>query len=177
MTYKYKCGNDIINVFVWSNDFHTDVAIYDKEAARSYDRTIREDKNGKFFTWNRNKIYLDDWIKISMLELKEKIERGEWITSEELCQAILTDGIDNVRFIIPLNTAYAQNAIYKVEERFNREVKQDYKLILVPVTANDDTMYEIDYYTKDLTGLLRAGIVKIADSVKEKELQQEEYEL
>lgn len=50
MTYKYKCGNDIINVFVWSNDFHTDVAIYDKEAARSYDRTIREDKNGKFFT-------------------------------------------------------------------------------------------------------------------------------
>ena len=60
MTYKYKCGNDIINVFVWSNDFHTDVAIDDKEAARSYDRTIREDKNGKFFTWNRNKIYLDD---------------------------------------------------------------------------------------------------------------------
>lgn len=106
MTYKYKCGNDIINVFVWSDDFHTDVAIYDKEAARSYDRTIREDKNGKFFTWNRNKIYLDDWIKISMLELKEKIERGEWITSEELCQAILTDGINNARFIIPLDTAY-----------------------------------------------------------------------
>lgn len=44
MTYKYKCGKDIINVFVWSDDFHTDVAIYDKEAARSYDRTIREDK-------------------------------------------------------------------------------------------------------------------------------------
>ena len=106
MTYKYKCGNDIINVFVWSDDFHTDVAIYDKETARSYERTIREDKNGKFFTWNRNKIYLDDWIKISMLELKAKIERGEWITSEELCQAILTDGIDNVRFIIPLDTAY-----------------------------------------------------------------------
>lgn len=178
MTYKYKCGNDIINVFVWSDDFHTDVAIYDKEAARSYDRTIREDKNGKFFTWNRNKIYLDDWIKISMLELKEKIERGEWITSEELCQAILTDGIDNARFIVPFDTAYGiKDTICKVEERFNREVKADYKLVLVPVTPNNDTVHEMEYYTTDLVGLLRAGIVEIADSVKEKELQQEEYEL
>ena len=33
-----------------------------------------------------------------------------------------------------------------------------------------------EYYTTNLA-LLRAGIVKIADSVKEKELQQEEYEL
>ena len=66
MTYKYKCGKDIINVFVWSDDFHTDVAIYDSKAARSYERTIREDKDGKFFTWNRNKIYLNDWIRMSM---------------------------------------------------------------------------------------------------------------
>ena len=64
-----------------------------------------------------------------------------------------------------------------MEERFNREVKADYKLVLVPVTPNDDNVHETEYYTTDLTGLLRAGIVEIADSVKEKELQQEEYEL
>ena len=64
-----------------------------------------------------------------------------------------------------------------MEERFNREVKADYKLVLVPVTPNDDIMYEMEYYTTALAGLLRAGIVKVADSVKEKELQQEEYEL
>ena len=39
-----------------------------------------------------------------MKELKEKIENGEWITSDDLCQAIMTDGIENVRFIVPLNT-------------------------------------------------------------------------
>lgn len=178
MTYKYKCGKDIINVFVWSDNFHTDVAIYDSKAAKSYERTIREDKDGKFFTWNRNKIYLNDWIRMSMSELKEKIEVGEWITSEELCQAILTDGISNARFIVPLDTAYGtKDTLCKVEERFNREVKQDYKLILVPVTPNDDTVRAAEYYTKDLAGLLRAGIVEIADSVKEKEPQQEEYEL
>ena len=90
----------------------------------------------------------------------------------------MTDGISNARFIVPLDTAYGtKDTLCKVEERFNREVKQDYKLILVPVTPNDDTVYEMDYYTTDLTGLLRAGIVEIADSVKEKEPQQEEYEL
>ena len=101
MTYKYKCGNEIIRVFVWNDDFHNEVSVEDTKTRKSYDRTIREDENGKFFTWNRNKIYLNDWLKISMKELKEKIENGEWITSDDLCQAIMTDGIENVRFMTP----------------------------------------------------------------------------
>ena len=104
MIYKYKCGKEIIKVFVWNDDFHTEVTIEDTKTQKSYDRTIREDKNGRFFTWNRTKIYLNDWIKISMKELKEKIEKDEWITSDDLCQAIMTDGIENARFMVPLNT-------------------------------------------------------------------------
>ena len=64
MTYKYKCGNEIIRVFVWNDDFHNEVSVEDTKTRKSYDRTIREDEKGKFFTWNRNKIYLNDWIKI-----------------------------------------------------------------------------------------------------------------
>lgn len=96
MFYKYKCGNEIIRVFVWNDDFHNEVSVEDTKTQKSYDRTIREDENGKFFTWNRNTIYLNDWIKISMKELKEKIENGERITSDDLCQAIMTDGVENV---------------------------------------------------------------------------------
>ena len=104
MTYNYKCGNEVIRVFVWNDDFHTEVSVNDAKTKRTYDRTIREDENGKFFTWNKKKIYLNDWIRISMKELKEKIETDQWVTSDDLCQAILSDGIDNVRFIVPLNT-------------------------------------------------------------------------
>ena len=61
-----------------------------------------EDENGKFFTWNKNKIYIEDWIRIPMKEVKNKFENKEHVSTDVFCQAILTDGIDNVRFLVPL---------------------------------------------------------------------------
>lgn len=171
MTYKYKCGNEIIRVFVWNDDFHNEVSVEDTKTRKSYDRTIREDENGKFFTWNRNKIYLNDWIKISMKELKEKIENGEWITSDDLCQAIMTDGIENVRFIVPLNTTCGfrfflngnefKDTLCKVEERWNREIKQGYKIVLIPVESDESIASSRDYYTMDFISLIKEGYIKI----------------
>lgn len=171
MTYKYKCGNEIIRVFVWNDDFHNEVSVEDTKTRKSCDRTIREDENGKFFTWNRNKIYLNDWVKISMKELKEKIENGEWITSDDLCQAIMTDGIENVRFIVPLNTTCGfgfflngnefKNTLCRVEERWNREIKQNYKIVLVPVEPDESIASSRDYYTMDFISLIKSGNIKI----------------
>lgn len=174
MTYKYKCGNEIIRVFVWNDDFHNEVSVEDTKKQRSYDRTIREDEKGKFFTWNRNKIYLNDWLKISMKELKEKIEKGEWITSDDLCQAIMTDGIENARFIVPLNTTCGfgfflngnefKDTLCKVEERRNREIKQNYKIVLIPVESDESIAGSSDYYTTDFVSLIKEGYIKIVPS-------------
>lgn len=170
MIYKYKCGNEIIRVFVWDDDFHNEVSVEDTKTQKSYDRTIREDENGKFFTWNRNKIYLNDWIKISMKELKEKIENGEWVTSYDLCQAIMTDGVENVRFIVPLNTRCGlfflngnefKDTLCKVEERWNREIKQNYKIVLIPVEPDDSVANSADYYIEDFVSLIKCGNIKI----------------
>lgn len=160
----------MIRVFVWNDDFHNEVSVEDAETRKSYDRTIREDENGKFFTWNRNKIYLNDWIKISMKELKEKIENGEWITSDDLCQAIMTDGIENVRFIVPLNTTCDlfflngnefKDTLCKIEERWNREIKQNYKIVLVPVEPDESVARSSDYYTMDFVSLIKSWHIKI----------------
>lgn len=171
MTYKYKCGNEVIRVFVWNDDFHNEVSVEDTKTRKSYDRTIREDENGKFFTWNRNKIYLNDWIKTSMKELKEKIKNGKWVTSDDLCQAIMTDGIENVRFVVPLNTTCNvgfllngnefKDTLCKVEERWNREVKQNYKIVLVPVEPDESIASSSDYYTMDFISLIKSGNIKI----------------
>lgn len=171
MIYKYKCGNEVIRVFVWNDDFHNEVSVEDTKTQKSYDRTIREDENGKFFTWNRNKIYLNDWIKISMKELKEKIENGEWITSDDLCQAIMTDGVENVRFIAPMNTRCGfgfflngnefKDILCKVEERWNREIKQNYKIVLIPVEMDESIASSRDYYTMDFVSLIKEGYIKI----------------
>ena len=44
MFYKYKCGNEIIRVFVWNDDFHNKVSVEDTKTQKSYDRTIRGDE-------------------------------------------------------------------------------------------------------------------------------------
>ena len=169
MDYKYNCGNEVIRVWVWNDDFHTEVTVTDNKTNKSYDRSIREDENGKFFTWNKNKVYLNNWIRTSMKELKEKFERKEWVTSDDLCQAILSDGIDNVRFVVPLNTVCGffldgnkfKDTVCKIEERYNREVKSNYKLTLVPVEADETVASSDDYYTMDMVSLIQSGYIKI----------------
>lgn len=171
MNYRYKCGNEVIRVWVWNDDFHTEVSVTDNKSNKSYDRTIREDENGKFFTWNKNKVYLNDWIRTSMKELKEKIERKEWVTSDDLCQAILSDGIDNVRFIVPLNTVCGfgffldgnkfKDTVCKIEERWNREVSHNYKLVVVPVGPDETVASSRDFYTSDMMSLIQSGHIRI----------------
>lgn len=174
MEYRYNCGNETIHVWVWNDDFHTDVCVTDNKTNKSYTRSIREDENGKFFTWNKNKIYVNDWIRTSMKELKEKIERGEWVTSGELCQAILSDGIENVRFIVPLNTVSMhafgiklldcekfKDTLCKIEEQWNREVKQNYKLVVVPVEPDKTVSSGMEFYTNDMLSLIQGGHIKI----------------
>ena len=40
MNYRYKCGNEEIKVWVWNDDFHTEVSVTDNKSYKSYDRTI-----------------------------------------------------------------------------------------------------------------------------------------
>lgn len=168
MEYKYKCGNETIRVWCWDDDFHNNVTVYTTD--RNYDRTIREDKNGKFFTWNKHKIYLDDWIRISMSELKQRIANGEDVFDDDLCQAIMTDGVENARFIVPFKTRCGlyllngdefENVLCKVEESWNREVKRNYKLVLVPVEPNDNVASCREFYTCDMVSLIKCGDIEI----------------
>lgn len=174
MNYRYNCGNEVVRVWVWNDDFHTEVTVTDNKTNKDYERTIREDENGKFFTWNKNKVYLNDWIRTSMKELKEKVERNEWVTSDDLCQAILSDGIDNARFIVPLNVvsvrgfgislldgSKTKDTVCKIEERWNREVKQNYKLVVVPVEPDETVASSDDFYTMDMISLIKSGHIKI----------------
>lgn len=174
MNYRYKCGNKEISVWVWNDDFHIEVTVASSKDNKTCDRTIREDENGKFFTWDKNKIYLNDWIRTSMKELKEKVDKKEWLTSDDLCQAILSDGIENVRFIVPLNIVSARGfgislldgnktkeTICKIEERYNREVKQNYKIVVVPAEPDETVANSSDFYISDMISLIRSGYIKI----------------
>lgn len=82
----------------------------------------------------------------------------------------MTDGIENVRFIVPLNTRCGlfflngnefKDTLCKVEERWNREIKQNYKIVLIPVEPDDSVANSRDYYTTDFVSLIKEGYIKI----------------
>ena len=54
MNYRYNCGNEVVRVWVWNDDFHTEVTVTDNKTNKSYDRSIREDENGQLYgiRWN-----------------------------------------------------------------------------------------------------------------------------
>ena len=174
MDYKYNCGNEVIRVWVWNDDFHTKVSVTDNKTKKTYERTIREDECGKFFTWNKNKIYLDNWIRITMKELKDKIDSKEWCTSDELCQAILTDGVDSVRFIVPMNIVSMRvlgisfadgdkfkDTLCKIKNEYIHDVKHNYKLTLIPVEPSESIVSRREFYTDDMISLIQSGHIKI----------------
>ena len=98
MNYKYRCKNEIIEVNV---DEENKTAIVFYKGREGCPRTIIEGNDGKFFTWNRQKIYLNDYITISMKELKQRVEKDERISKLDFDIAIFNDGIENVRLMVP----------------------------------------------------------------------------
>lgn len=167
MNFVFNDGKSDFNV--WLSSF-SDTATVNS----SYKRGIRTDDNGRFFTWNKKKFYLDDFKKIHINQIKEKINKKEWFSDDELCQAIICTGVDNVKFNVPMSVvdfsvmgltlANPSKTITKkchIVESFGKMVHDGYKLDLYVDNYDGSTVRHESYYTLDLVGLLRSGHITI----------------
>ena len=163
MYYKYHCADKIINVFRYGDISHNVVLVRvdQNEIVKAYISEIKKDEKGEFFIWQQNKIYLNDWIKSSMKDFKRMMENKENVTTSDLCQAILSDGVENVRFEVPMNPSSDEGYICKIEEKLDRKVEQNYKIVLVPVHKDENIVSSIEYYINDLLGLIEEDLIKI----------------
>ena len=170
MRYKYASEDKIIDVYRSKyHDNKVSVIVLDKE----YDKDILEDADGKYFMWGDVKYYLDNFMKIHISDILQKIKDNKKITSDELCQMILTEGVENVRFEIPLANINARfgglvitdpnNRKYKVckiREGFSRMVDDNYKLDFYP-EDNDMSVSCESFYTMDLVSSIQSGYIKL----------------
>lgn len=168
MEYIFNDGTQDFDV--WMNSWSDTIKIDNK-----YIRSLRTDDSGKFFTWNKKKFYVDDYKKISINSIKDKINRKEWFTDSEFCQAVLSEGVDNIKFNVPMNivdfslfgltlvdSTKTINKICHIEESYNRFVHDTYKLKLVVDDYDGSTVKTHDYYITDFVSLLRDGYISIA---------------
>ena len=61
-----------------------------------------------------------------------------------------------------LDGSKCKDVLCKIEEDFNREVKKNYKIKVVPVVPDESVANSDDFYTSDFVSLIRSGHIKIA---------------
>lgn len=144
MYYNYLCNGEKIRVFNWNNKPRVTVDYEGNE----YDLPILTDDCGDYFVWKGTKIYLDDFVKISIEELNNKKKEDKyWLIDEYLVTAILSEGVKNVGFVLKEN-----NTLYKIDES-KYQVKNNYKITLV----GPDKLHH-DFYIMDFTYMVMDGI-------------------
>ena len=145
MYYNYLCNGEKVRVFNWNNKARGVTVDYE---GNEYDLPILTDDHGGYFVWKETKIYLDDFIKISIEELNDKKKEDKyWLLDEYLVTTILSEGVEHVGFV-----SKQTNTLYKIDESIY-PVKKNYKITLV----GPDKLRH-DFYIMDFTCMVMDGI-------------------
>ena len=161
-TFKDNKGNNL-KVCIWNDNWHNTVTIENKNQDECI---INEDRNGKYFIWKQEKFYLNDYHKITYDEIQNKINKKEWITSDEITQMILNEGKENIKLLIPLkyldinekdNKLITCNIIERDTDSY--KIIKNYKIRVNYFIDNYE--YSREFYSSDLTDIIRDKIIKI----------------
>lgn len=190
MNLKFRTnGGNVLKVFYndlfldKENKTHGTVHIGKSENGRykGYVRTVQIAKNERrFFTWNKETFYMDDFLADTPDELVERIEtENSNVTEADLCATLQKYGMNSLRLMIktkPLNIVslpfggymafetYSNHEReedyqwieYKFNEDYLRMPSDCYKLKLVPADEKNFTIYpKEDFYVGDLVSLIK----------------------
>lgn len=186
MYYNYNFKGKNIKIFRFDpNEFNPSVDVYmdPDNPYTSIRRTIKKEISvdgveREYIKIEKDKLYLDTWIRTSCEEFYDKIHNGIYITTDLFCQMLLTEGIENLIFEIPMNVRLHRAIPYlldgtktkkvpcKIVEEYNREVRSNYKLKFITIEYDDTVGNTTDYYTYDLLQFIKHGEITV--KVKEK---------
>ena len=170
--YKYLYKDEIIKV--WLTKFYKKEVLVQTKS-NIYTRGVSKDKKGReFFTIKdkNDKIYLKDWIKITMTDFKYKIENKQFVTLEDLMVAMTIDEIEDFKFMVPMNVLYHAN-FYFLDQFEYTECKIDPKTLsqfkitptsrfkLITTDPNTNLVNNRELSIMDFFTMLVSGVIKI----------------
>lgn len=86
MKYTYQLRENEVEVYISDDLYDEEVTI--RTGGTSYDDILQQDQDGRFFVFNKDKIYEKDLVLFQYPELRFKIENGIRITPFELVQGM-----------------------------------------------------------------------------------------
>lgn len=130
-----------------------------------------EDSKGKFFKWNGVKVYFNDWIRMTLKDFLKKLEKdASEVKTSHLCYVLLTEGVDRIVFEAPfyktsgdffVDTSNRKVVKCKIKESYCHEVRDNFKLNLVPLEKDDSICDKMGYYVVDLLRDIKDKKIKI----------------
>ena len=165
MRYKFNKGTDK-ELEIWSSVYLPNISendritIWDDLKEKDIYRTIREDNNRLFFTWNRIKYYINDYYKYTKEDIVNAINNKN-LPDDMFTQGIINYGVDKIVIKVPEKMYYNYGSVEKlidskIEEYHSFKLSDNYKIN----TVNNDG-YKEDWYVIDLISFLTEGMCKI----------------
>ena len=183
MRANYNVNGKTITAYVWNDMLYEDgfmrktIEIY--LGKRTIKKNLHKDENGCFFYWDKQKIYVKDFVYLSAEELvdvvKTAIANGDWVNEDTILATLLNES-DKLNIVYPLpkvdmivpflgisicGTKTKETVCKFTEERYKKE-QWHYKVSLAPVDENMNmTVVSRHPYFSDLCSEIRTGKVEL----------------
>ncbi len=189
MTFNTKNGK--VNAFVSFSSWNDMVLVRDSDTKEIGCRLHNNPEGELVFNYKGQEVPFINAEKVSMKELKKRVESGKDIFSNDISLAIICDGIENVRFkmevavpdcIVPsIGMAICGNKTVKTLCKLVKDnssyVHDNYKLKFI--AADDSEGYGCTcskrMYTQDLVASIKRGAVEICDSIDDGKTADEHF--
>lgn len=180
MRYTFNTDKGSVNTWISFESYNDKVIIYDDRGNEVEESKLHNNQAGDLvFMYAGQEIPFRTFECMSMDELDSRIKSGEHIFEEEFVQAIIHDGMDNVRFAIEVPVAdmfvpfmgvkvvgdKVQMCECKLVEEYLNMPHDKYKLKVQPVEGIEKGLCGKRYYVSAMISLIKEGYIKILNSV------------
>lgn len=156
MVAQYALSNgDILSTYIWSellfnpNASYKEIEISFKD--KKYKKELEEDSNGKFFIFEKEKIYLNNYLSKSFEEIWKSVKENPNNLKEEDLYWSLLNHFSSYYFLMDVNlNDYTK---YKLEMK-DSEVKSICKLDLNGRYSKSDWQYKVSFKTNENTSMI-----------------------
>lgn len=165
MKYTYLFNEKPMVVYVSDNESDEEVAIIFNR--KSYDGIVKKNEKGKFFTFRKEKIYLNDLKPFDVFALKEKVHKNQYVSPLEFITALRPIFPCEISYEIIKKNEKCNENTFIISTKENAENYDDCVVSCISATENPKTKRiepntsVVNTNSYGLTSLLNLGLINI----------------
>lgn len=172
MRFKYNINGKIVRA--WLGYFKDEIEIEDNRGKTQVKLPIKTDNGGNYFVYKNNKVYFNDFVKVSFEDFMQAVNDG-MAFDDVFVTMLLSEGIDKIQLDIPMNTISGPRlfgiAFFADGDKFlnkrcriierEHQVIDNYKIEVEVLEDDGSTIAHRSFYVSDMVSLIRDNHIKI----------------